>query len=523
MIINQTIKNGFTVVNKTGAYFSLISAGGVVNVSLSEKGRTVLDTKMWVGMSIDKAIPFDEITIKGDDGAVEFWAGDVSMNQSRATVKGAAAIRSKSLNLIGEKVLTSSDITRSVVRVRSSRDMYVGGAGVSSSGWLVKANEIEEIPIAGALYGYIEPPVLDFSATAFMGAINDTVPATGANTFSLEAQSHHFFNDGVRRLFASASNGKVYIFDGSAWAEHSYFVSEMAKYSGQTRSACIVRQRSTGRVFVIRRYDLNPNYFFVIYVSNDDGATFSLFSEVKPKELRGYHATSSMGTVIPELSKRKAQIVGDWLTICGNAWVTTVNLNNKAAAAFYSGDGSLIDGITYYGRGAWLDNDLKTGLFTGFTGGLWDLYKTEDGGESFSKVLSDCGEHGFDVSEDGQVVVAKYASGVKGSLDSGSSFSTISAGLSWAPCEYLFEGIFAFANGQNLSFVYASGSEWIYETFSQNVNISGASALQVASDGAVYRSQQLETSSAQDIGAKYQLSITGDITPARVEVMELLS
>lgn len=523
MIINQTINNGFLTVNKTGAYFSLISAGGVVNVRLSEKGRVVLDTKMWVGMSIDKAIPFDEITITGADGAVEFWAGDVSMYQARATITGAKAIRSKSINLIGEKVLTSPDITRSVVRVRSSRDMYVGGAGVSASGWLVKANEVEEIPIAGALYGYIEPPVLDFSATAFVGAINDTVPATGANTYSLESQSHHFFNDGVRRLFANPENGKVYIFDGSVWVEHSYFVSEMTKYNGQTRSACIVRQRSTGRVFVIRRYDFSPNYFFVIYVSNDDGATFSLFSEVKPKELRGYHATSSMSEVIPNLRIRKAQIVGDWLTICGNAWVTTVNLNNKAATAFYSGDGSLIDGINYYGRGAWLDNDLKVGLFTGFSNAQWDLYKTEDGGQSFTKVLAECGEDGFDVSDDGQIVIAKYASGVKGSLDGGSSFSTISAGLSWAPCEYLFEGIFTFANGQNLSFVYASGSEWIHESFVQNVGINGKSVIQATESGAVYRSQVLQTSSAQDTGAKYQLSITGDIKPARVEVMELLS
>ncbi|MCS6238009.1 hypothetical protein G3495_23430, partial [Shewanella baltica] len=147
MIINQSIRSGFVTVNKTGAYFSLISAVGVVNVRLSEKGRTVLDTKMWVGMSIDKAIPFDEITIKGDDGAVEFWAGDVSMSHAVFANGAAKAIRTNVKYINGESKIVDSDITRTAVRIRSDKDVFIGGAAFFSGGWRVAANQVEEIPV----------------------------------------------------------------------------------------------------------------------------------------------------------------------------------------------------------------------------------------------------------------------------------------------------------------------------------------------------------------------------------------
>ncbi|MGI2157895.1 hypothetical protein [Shewanella baltica] len=277
MIIYQTIRQGFLTVNKTGAYFSLISAGSVVNVRLSEKGRVILDTKMWAGMSIDKALPFDEITITGEDGAVTFWAGDTSITGSASiSVKGANAVRTKTVDVLGVKLLTSSDLTRQSVRLRSNKDVFLGGGGVNGSGWKLKANVAEDFPIAGSVYAYKQLPQLEINKTEIIASY----PApTGLEAQAVSLGCYHVSADGQTILASKYNTLSSYVIsqDGGAtwtepeWVSDSNFVG--AGYylvQDRPRSAVyllVAQPSSTGSLKIFVSYDDGVSFAFLKYIS----------------------------------------------------------------------------------------------------------------------------------------------------------------------------------------------------------------------------------------------------------------
>lgn len=283
MIIYQTIKDGFAVINKTGAYFSLISAGGVVNVRLSEKGNTVLDTKMWVGMSIDKAILFDEITITGDDGAVTFWAGDTSISgQANVTIAGATAVRTKTVDVLGSKLLTLSDLTRQAIRVRTNKEVFIGGSGVNGTGWRLPAGIVEEFPIAGSLYAYKKLPELNVQNAS---VLNTYSKPTGAETASISNGEFHVSKDGNTILVSSiygVNPFRISTDGGASWAEPAW-ANDIAM---QGAGYYLVHHGARSRLFMLvaSSGSTGSTKFFV---SDDDGVSFRYLITASALELVG--------------------------------------------------------------------------------------------------------------------------------------------------------------------------------------------------------------------------------------------
>jgi hypothetical protein len=279
MIINQTITNGFSVINKTGAYFSLISAGGVVRVKLTYQGSTALDTKMWVGMSIDKPIPFDEITIYGDDGAIEFWAGDVSMSQSMMSNGGAKAIKTKEVFAMGEAQISGANYLRMATRIRPSKDIKVGGAGVQ--GWRVAAGETVEFPVAGVLYALSEVPIIDFLNKS-QAIENDFYPSPFSVLFENYAEG------GAHSIAVGSTFCGVQINHGAGFVEHPDFVGSYngATSLGDTYHGC---KSFDGAVWLLKVP--NQSSLITLFKSVNEGLTFEQVA-VMPKPT-GWNGSAS--------------------------------------------------------------------------------------------------------------------------------------------------------------------------------------------------------------------------------------
>ena len=273
MIISQTIRNGLCIVNKTGSYFQLISASGIVNVTLNLAGRSVLNSKMWVGMNLDKAQPYDEIIITSEqDGAVEFWAGDVSMTQSAfVTVRGANAVRTKTVDVLGTKLLTSGDLNRQSIRLRSNKDVFIGGGGVNGSGWQLKANIAEDFPIAGSMYAYKQLPQLAINKTEIL---NNYPAPTGQETTDLRVGEFHVSANGQTILAGDQSFLSNFLIStdfGVTWTTPAWVddsdVHGAAYY--------LVQDRARSAVYLLVA-QVGSTGSLKVFVSHDDGVTFSL-------------------------------------------------------------------------------------------------------------------------------------------------------------------------------------------------------------------------------------------------------
>ena len=512
MIINQTIRSGFVTVNKTGAYFSLISAGGVVNVRLSEKGRVVLDTKMWVGMSIDKAIPFDEITIQGDDGAVEFWAGDVSMYQARSTLTGAAAIRTSQNVFIGYAQLTKSDITRQSVRIRASKEITIGGAGVNGSGWRIPAGITEDVPVSGVLYGYRLPPELDMSQSQFVVTENDTV------THAANAEQALFSEDGSFKLSCKNSGRGVYQWTlEGGWVEHPYF-APLAPWD----ESAILRSVTESAVYVFRHdaYGRTAGYMY-IYESKDDGRSFSKFLEIPWSALIG---AGEADNAINGINVKSVGNIISW-----NQSGIAIGANTKSRNYRVVSSGSLGWGVSGIKSFAFINNDMTSALAIkrGGVGEFDRLFKSTDNLQNWVEpvgVPAGMDVKEFSVDYSGTHVALVCSDGyIRISNDGGDSFLTVASvtGMTQAPT-YLANGVWIGFRGTSCQAYYISNGVAEYQTSGGTGGQSAAEQFPavIMGDGTIYRRRGGYVNNSAD---KWQIKVTGDLSPVLVEIMELLS
>ncbi|MEM6191632.1 hypothetical protein [Shewanella scandinavica] len=482
MIINQTINNGFLTVNKTGAYFSLISAGGVVNVRLSEKGRVVLDTKMWVGMSIDKAIPFDEITIKGDDGAVEFWAGDVSMNQSRASIAGAAAIRTSQVFLEGVGQLTGNDVTRSAVRLRANKDIWVSGASFSAGGWKLPANEMIEIPVSGVINGFKTKAIIDIDKSENIGIIDDFLP-------SVVNQSNGFYISEDENLKLMCINGYLYTsIDGAPFQED---------FDGAI-DYCYHRQSDTH--YLLSK--INTNFFTLRKSINGINWTVLFEGSLIPLNSEGNYSTYSKAQIVNGLLHRQFQ---------GQFVAFDIDSGEAVGKKWFINEYQPLHAI-------WMDKQLKTGLFVVND----NLVKTSDGGQNYYTVLENVSNAQIlQVSEDGRHVATCKDSTIWLSNDAGETF--IQAGTEYSGVDYLthvYDDIWINYADKFRVYYILNGEGYSKElTPPQGINYGCEVFLNHVS-GFIYSGKYAGASTQT---SKSKLQIDGDLSPAVVEVMELLS
>ena len=515
MIINQTINNGFLTVNKTGAYFSLISAGGVVNVRLSEKGRVVLDTKMWVGMSIDKAIPFDEITITGADGAVEFWAGDVSMYQARATLTGAKAIRTNKLLVNGRVKLTSPDLTRTAVRVRTNKDIFIGGSAVNGSGWRLAAGTMEEFPVAGELSAYKAPPKLSIKDSQYIGEANDIFNA-GADSENL------FISDDETCMLSWEFNAfpKIWTTDNPVWISHPAFAS-LGLSAGN-----LIKSPLTDSIFYVRMTGTNGTRSlsycqYTIYESKDNGRTFSQFAYINA------NLKVDQSLINNTYTKVNLAIVGQSMTIAQSGVAICFNIIDKSWSAI----GGATVPANYLASGfsnfIYLSDDAKMCVYLS----PWDnkLRRSDDGGVSWHEI----GGRTF-----GYIVFAD-ANNYFATSDNSSKMNLLSndAGQSWTLFNetspnsdedypiYLADGLWLRFDGQylkTLSIDENGNASVEVATATHAPSSSSQDGGYLTNSGVYYRLMNVDSGGFCKAD-KWQLDLKGDLSPAVVEVMELLS
>lgn len=491
-IISQDIKGGFVKVSRPGSYFSLISASGVVRVVLRLKGSDVLDSKFWVGMSINEPIQYDSILIYGDDAPVEFWAGKVSMNQARASIAGANALRAKVIYADGETLLTSSDVTRSAVRLRSDKNIWLGGAAFGGgNNWKLTAGEMLEIPIAGSVYAYKPLAVIDLSSTVKEGLQADFWP-----TVTGGSGGFYVSDDEQIRIFHYMTGGKLRATSdgGLNWADVLTGVVAYVYHKQSKRHFAIAKNSGTNE-FYFRR-------------SNDGFTWETLFNG---------QTIIEAGSAGNYSQYDEPRIVGDLMQMqwAGN-WVAFNIETGEAFGGCRQSFGSLVNhSIT-------LDSSMKSMIIIGYNGSKNVLMKTIDGGQSWYEVFSDVGGSGpISASEDGRFIAACGSDGyVSLSDDYGETFFKTSS--QYAANTYLthvYNGLFVGYKDVYKAF-YVLNGEAYSEALSTVYDLSYASGVFVSDSGKMYTGKI--NSTTRD-SSKMSLVITGDTSPAKVEVMELLS
>ncbi|WP_345882426.1 hypothetical protein [Shewanella algae] len=491
MIITQQIINGVCSVTKTGSYFNLISAGGVVRVRLTKNGSTVLDSKMWVGMNLDKAQPFDEVEIYGEDGPIEFWAGEISMQHFSMSNSAARAIRTKTLWLYGgESVLTNSDLTRTEVRVRPQRDLNLGGAGIGSNGWIAPAGQITAIPLAGTLSAYMEPVKYNLANTQYLETKTD-VGLSGARDIYVS-------DDGSRMI----SNSSLYlkVNNGAGWENHPDVISGGTWFVGKS---------TTGDVLAV---DIGGTAIR-IFRSIDQGETFSNFySCVDIAEFGIQGASNSVaGNLI--------SVVGDILTLCFMSYVFAINLATKEVdAKRVSWNGANVS------QGGWIDDKFQVGVFThGSSLGNFSLLKTYDGGKTFT-VISNGGLYV------GEISIGNDGKNIAATTDSYKPIITNDGGETWQigsvnvlkKINWLFGGLFVSTEDGKLYAHYIDGNnDVITEVIDSQTGVTEDfqnGKMFVTPSGKLYSGYGADNSAMI-----YQIDASAALEPMKVEVMELLA
>ncbi|WP_447077591.1 hypothetical protein [Shewanella algae] len=488
MIITQQIINGVCSVTKTGSYFNLISAGGVVRVKLTKNGSTVLDSKMWVGMNLDKAQPFDEVEIYGADGPIEFWAGEISMQHFAFGNNAARAIRS-AINLIyGEKQIVGADLTRRAVRVRSNKLIYLGGAGFLSGGWRVNPGETVEIPVAGIVSAYKPPAFIDYTITTGAAEISGMLENNAYTNASV-----YLSHDNQTRIYNTANGGTLrYTTDGGAsWQ------------SGKTDVYGYEFDKRTGTHYLLQLKGGSSSGSTVVFSRSADGIEWEQL----------YHNYN----VWPQgantgYTEYRAALVGKWMqrtfsgmTICCDIETGRVIVTENS-----------INGATTQ-QGKWLDDDLRVGIF----GTSNELYRTEDAGESWQLIAQGYYNSSFNVDADGSHLFASINSRPHVSEDGG--FTWVQCGSSsWngKPTCHIAGNLWVSYIGGIFKYVdmpKGPGSETTGNIGAASINVT-VSQIFIKPDGTIYTAR---VQSDSVIEAK--ISIEGDVSSARVEVMELLA
>ncbi|MCS6128879.1 exo-alpha-sialidase [Shewanella baltica] len=516
MIIYQTIKDGFAVVNKTGAYFSLISAGGVVNVRLSEKGNTVLDTKMWVGMSIDKAIPFDEITITGDDGAVTFWAGDTSISgQTNVTIAGATAVRTKTVDVLGSKLLTLSDLTRQAIRVRTNKEVFLGGSGVNGTGWRLPAGVVEEFPIAGSLYAYKKLPELNVQNAS---VLNTYSKPTGAETASISNGEFHVSKDGNTILVSSiygVNPFRISTDGGATWAEPAW-ANDIAM---QGAGYYLVHHGARSRLFMLvaSSGSTGSTKFFV---SDDDGISFRYLITASALELVGigYLNFSPYGRIVR--NKLFFSAVKWW----GLLDLESLTFSGVAKSSDYIN--AIQEVVPELGNSQTYNPQITSEdgrrIIGSISSPVRRTFASNDGGITWSVVENEYLSLKFDQTGDNVCGLSIYGSVYPYfSNDGGLSFVryTGAGTVSNKPIVNFYNDIWIKPTYGSVFAFYIVNGEYRHD----QGNVEG---LREKEGYIINEAGHLITGQSSAAGEEMQrveLSVDGDLSPALVEIMELLS
>lgn len=480
MISNTVIRSGFSRVSLSGKYFNLVSAGGIIEVELLKGGKQVFKSRMWVGMNIGHPIDFDEIVLRGDDSIVEFWAGNVSMSQNRGIMIGASAIRASTKYVNGETLLAGSDLTRTAVRIRSDKEIFVGGSGFGASGWRVLANQVEEIPLAGMVSAYKPQAFLDFSKTIEHGELQDYwVPSGQGYCWTSD--------DGVTRLATEGTSGDTLhlsINSGVDWVQtHSNVIAYLV-------------DPNTGIHYLLRVFSTEVRFF-----SSVDGISWDTLTATTHAAALGV-TLAGRASIIGKLFQQPYQ--GGSLIINMETGELTTKLISPLGGTSAAG--------------FWLDDELTVGVFHVY--GPNGVYRTIDGGDSWELVL-DMGISYMKAAPDGINLCITVAASVYLSEDGGKtwflaggvSVSSGSTPTHLANCTFVF-----YRSGRLIYATLNAGNPVIDYLTAQGLNSHCKFVGFNPSSGLVYTDRNAGSRSHQAT-----ISIAGDLSPARVEVMELLS
>lgn len=499
MIITQQIINGVCSVTKTGSYFNLISAGGVVRVKLTKNGSTVLDSKMWVGMNLDKAQPFDEVEIYGADGPIEFWAGDVSMQMFMSSNAGAKAIRTDKKFITETQLVTSADITRQSVRLRADEEIYVGGAGVTGDGWRLTPGVITEIPLAGSIYAYRMPPIIDIGMSVFLENINNFWSASNGGAPGISKRL--VLDSGAVKL----QQGDFYleIDTGSGWIRHpdlgNVSASDAQMFFSRNRAEVFYWRTNGGNLALYRSKDFGRTFKSVLYDAGSPVASGGAMFGVDPAYEQGGWLT------ITSISNKAAVVInmdsGEFEYVDFSAWdyvYKAIMLEN--GTLMVSGDNGSGGGIYHYVDNNWVK--LKSldaaRVFFGSSGNI--IGRSNTGRWQLS---SDYGQTWFENAD----IVARQEP--------------------QAHCNYLQDGIWLTCNDQEIGALHIQDGAAVYQQIGTDpASGSGVEAfysgiVQIDYDGKVYRGAG--STSGNYYASIYQLNTDKTLKPVSLEVMELLA
>ncbi|OEG72316.1 hypothetical protein BEL05_04890 [Shewanella colwelliana] len=517
MIYNTVIHNGFARLAAVGKFFGLVSAGGIVEVELLKVGKQVFKSKMWVGMDLNHPIDFDEIVIRGDNGAIEVWAAQISMSQSRYSNSGAKALRTNKMLVNGSVQLTGADLTRTAVRVRTNKDIYIGGAAVSGLGWRLAAGSVEEFPVAGGLFAFKEPPALSIASSSYVGEFSDFVVAGAKSEFFYES------DDGAVRLSHAFNTFPKISIDGGAWEPHPAFTT-LALTSGNS-----IKSPITDSFFFVRMTGSNGTSSFsycqyTIYESRDGGRTFSQYAFIDA------NTKVSQDVINNSTTSLKLTLIGNILSISQSGICIGFNVVTKEWDAIGGGEieGSVANGSLFNGA-AFLSDDFSQIIYlsqwdaklrrSGDRGNNWQ----ELGGRTFSAVRFDSNLHFMAIKDSSSKRIML-------SNDGGLSFveSTEAApnGAEDYP-SYIGDGLYLKFTAQYLkSLKLNSVTAQVDIEVAADTHAPSEASVQdggfITNSGVVYRFMNVDDATYRRVD-KWQLDLKGDLTPAVVEVMELLS
>lgn len=510
MIISQVIRSGLCVVSKTGSYFQLISASGIVNVILKLKGRTVLDSKMWVGMNLDKAMPYNEIIITAEqDGPIEFWAGDVSMQLFTFNNAVAKAVTTSRKFVYGKSQITDPNYLRRELRIRASKTVGLGGAAMNGDGWLANAGEIVTLPIAGTVFAETE--------RAEIGLANGTVAEdqnvypnaidVGALNLTYGDLMVNYANKQQRVL---VSDQAVLFCDGVTWSEHPDFIGSTGSPTYFTRHGI---QSPTGTMFIVERH-ITTNQ--IKLYQSEDGAEFKIkkiISESEQKTSAGITTTGFSSTYQPVLIDTK-------ITVCyySHYLIWDYQKNSWRCIRSEANNGQILIAIA---DDVWLRTHESSA-------GIYQLQKTEDAGINWRTVYNAEGTYNGSFiynslrpSFDGKNLLIKGNSLNHPifSQDYGETWKDSGFNIAYSDAVYITGNL-------NVWLLEQSGAVYYLDITNPDLPLSAVEVNfpnQMNPLGFVIDDTGQIYTLMDGYSYSYQMAVAGDISPAVVEVMELLA
>ncbi|GAB1110723.1 MAG: hypothetical protein SwBeaMacB_13590 [Shewanella algae] len=482
MIITQQIINGVCSVTKTGSYFNLISAGGVVRVKLTKNGSTVLDSKMWVGMNLDKAQPFDEVEIYGEDGPIEFWAGEISMQHFAFGNDAARAARSNVTLVTGLSQIVGADLTRKAVRVRSDKTVFLGGAGFGADGWRLAPGETVEFPLAGILSAYKPQAFLDYSNPNDVGVVAGFWPAdngTGECYVSADEQTRVYNRSGTLRVTTDG---------GDTWN------------STKTGVNGYVVDKRTGIHYLSQR-----SSEISIFSRSYDGVEWEPMFRGSPESPAGTnYSVYGPATVTGRKFQRNYS---------GFAHVFDIETGELKVTP-------LTKEALLLSRGQWIDDTQTVGIFMAGS----KIFKTDDSGQTWRE-LSSADSGSFFADESGERAIITIGGYPYLSEDSGESWvkcGTVSWGGGSIPI-HVYENLWVCHRTGRFQYASLENGSGAGDYLSADSGIGySASDIYLSPQTGVFYISRVNSNGNQN-GQQCGIEILGDITAARVEVMELLA